>query len=102
MNLEKENYNVIHFDNVTEAGVHYIKKAFQLTLLDLKLTEKDDFSGEKFWELIKKHNVDTPVIIISGEEDERIEKAKKIINPIAIFKKPLNIGNLIKKLKEIL
>lgn len=104
LNLEKEeeDYSVYIFDNVTEPTS--ILKNFHLIILDLNLTKTDPITdAEKWIDILKQHNWKIPpIIIISGEEEERIEKAKLKINPVETFTKPIKIEELTKKLNALL
>ena len=104
MNLEQAGYEAMCFVDVQEASKYYLKNFFDLTLLDLNLNNhaKNNISGEKFWNIIKKFGVDTPVIIVSGESDDRLREAEQVIKPIKIFKKPLDYNELTKCIEDTL
>ena len=105
LRLEKFGYDIYIFSNVSEAAEYYLKGAFDLTLLDLNLENTGNVSGEQFIELLKKfvNKEDLgDIIVISGEDEERIKNAVDITGAVCYFKKPLVYTDLIIKIKEIL
>lgn len=88
--------------DVYEANKYLLKPVFKILLLDLRLQD-ENMSGEKYFETIKKlgYANNLKLIIISGEPDERISNAEKLINSVASFKKPVKFEDLKNKIKEI-
>lgn len=101
LNLSKIGYEVFLFSNLIESTKYYIKDIFDLTLLDLNLSKTDSLSGEQFIDILNKFGKTTPIIIISGESESRINSAMHQTNALCYLKKPLNISELIKKIQEV-
>ena len=100
-NLQKENFQVYDFNNVTDPTP--VLEQFGLIILDLNIEKTDPLkNAEKWIEILKKYEIPVPpVIIISGESEERIKNAVKQTNAVDYFKKPFNIKEMVKRVKEI-
>jgi len=95
-------YNVFAFDNLTKLTKDFFRNKANLIILDLNLDSSEKLMGEEAGEILKKFDKDIKFIIISGESEERIEKAKNRINPVAIFRKPLDYQALLEKIKKVI
>lgn len=102
LHLEKADYEVFIFDNVTNATQQYLNGDFNLTLLDLNLGKTENITGEQFISILRKFQSTIPIIIISGEGEDRIIKAMQTTGAICYFKKPLKINEIVRKINKIL
>lgn len=99
-NLTNSGYNIISSIDSIEGISNFIKQKADLILLDLNLPF---LSGETVIESLERNKIlkKTPIIIISGESNVRIDNAIKKIKPLKTFKKPFLLNSLIKYIDEL-
>jgi len=105
--LKKNRDYIIDKANDVGKAVELMRnKMYNLILLDLKLPTKGWKGGYEILKRKKKlpFNVDTPVIIVSGEHNEQSIKSNiaEEDNIAGIFIKPVENEDLLKRVMEIL
>ncbi len=94
--LKEEGYNVIGF-----SGSYLLLKTIRIVHPDLILLDLHfgDIDGREFCSYIKESELDTNVILISG--DEGIKNIKRIDGaPDDVLLKPFDMSELISKIKH--
>lgn len=97
--LSKSGFNVLTFDRGSKFLDHVKKENTDFILMDLYLT---DFSGTEILKILRWEvkDIQTPVIIITGSEADRIECYK--LGADDFIKKPIIWKELIAKIKNMI
>lgn len=69
-----------------------------IIILDLKMKCLD---GDKFLKELRSRNIDTPVIVITGFQDDALKERVERLGVEAILEKPASIIELQKKIAEL-
>ncbi len=94
--LRKNGYGVIECVTGKNAlGIINGDKPFDLVILDLKMPGID---GIKIMNVMKRLGKRVPVILITGSIDEEIKE----LGADALFLKPIDLNDLLAKIKEML
>jgi len=99
--LETRGFEVAAASNAVESGMELATKPPDLILMDLKMPGIDGFQA---CEAIKRNPVtkEIPIIVVSALSDESDIKRARKAGVADYFVKPVDMGKLIKKIKEIL
>lgn len=99
--LEARGFEVITANNSVECGMELATEPPALILMDLKMPGIDGFQA---CEAIKRNPVtkEIPIIVVSALSDESDIKRARKAGVADYFVKPVDMGKLIKKIKEIL
>lgn len=99
--LELRGYEVVVAGDAVQAKIELAARQPSLILMDLKMPGIDGF---KTCEAIKANAAtkDIPIIIISALNDEDSVKRARGIGAVEYVVKPIEVENLIKKIKELL
>lgn len=94
-----KNYKITQIHSDGKRALDYIlSEKIDVVLLDLNLP---GMTGIEILECIKEKNINTNVIVISGEQSLMYKLISKKLDVYATFMKPLNADVLIGKLEEI-
>ena len=99
--LEARGFEVVVANNSVECGMELATEPPALILMDLKMPGIDGFQA---CEAIKRNPVtkEIPIIVVSALSDESDIKRARKAGVADYFVKPVDVGKLIKKVKEIL
>lgn len=99
--LQQENFNVV----VANDGDVGIKMAEQelpdLIILDIMMPKMDGYTCLKEIRKLPKIK-DTPVLLLSGKEEEKVKDLFAFQKISGYMEKPFELDNLVSKVKEIL
>lgn len=99
--LQQENFNVV----VAEDGDVGIKMAEQelpdMIILDIMMPKMDGYTCLKEIRKLPKIK-DTPVLLLSGKEEEKVKDLFAFQKISGYMEKPFELDNLVSKVKEIL
>lgn len=84
-------YTVKKYSNPKEAVLAHKKEKFNLVITDYHMTE---MNGIEVIRAIKQHDADIPIILLSGNADEEIEKLSVQSGASAFLTKPLDFEKL--------
>ncbi len=101
LNLELEDYEVVHTGNGRDALKYFHEQHFDLILLDVMLPEVDGF---QICEQIRLTNMDVPILMLTAKDSpmDRVNGLKKgaddyLTKPFNLEELLLRINNLIKR-----
>jgi two-component system phosphate regulon response regulator PhoB len=99
--LELRGFEVITTSNAVEAGIRLASRLPSLILMDIKMP---GINGLDACDAIKRHapTKDVPIIIVSGLSDDGTIKKARRLGIVDYFVKPVNMENLIQKIREVL
>lgn len=99
--LTDEGYTIETAGNGAEALFLLGGKKFDLVLLDTNMPTMDGFQLLK---IMKDNNIHTPVIILSGDEQEELEDRGLNLEPgiLEYLHKPVQPALLVPKIKKLL
>ena len=99
LNLELENYQVVHADNGKRALALFKAQQFNLVVLDIMLPEIDGFT---LCDLFRDQNKTIPIIILSARNSsaDKIEGLK--LGADDYLSKPFNLEELLLRIKNLL
>ena len=101
MRFEQENFNVVVADDGDVAIKMAEKEQPDLIILDIMLPKMDGYSCLK--EIRKLPNAkDTPVLVLSGKEEEKVRDLFVFQKISGYIEKPFELDNVVSKIKEIL
>lgn len=105
LNLEMEDYEVVHTDNGREAIRIFHEQHFDLLILDVMLPEIDGF---QICEQVRLTNLDVPIIFLTAKDTapDRITGLKKgaddyLTKPFNLEELLLRVQNLIKRSAKV-
>jgi predicted GH43/DUF377 family glycosyl hydrolase len=96
--LTDEGYDVEVASDGADALIAIAGKRFDLILLDVNMPTLDGF---KLMEIMKKKNIKTPVIVLSGDDQEKL-KRKGLHDAAGFIPKPLSVKVLLSEVKKLL
>ena len=99
LNLELENYQVVHADNGKKALALFKAQQFNLVVLDIMLPEIDGFT---LCDLFRDQNKTIPILILSARNSsaDKIEGLK--LGADDYLSKPFNLEELLLRIKNLL
>lgn len=99
LNLELENYQVVHADNGKRALALFKAQQFNLVVLDIMLPEIDGFT---LCDLFRDQNKTIPILILSARNSsaDKIEGLK--LGADDYLSKPFNLEELLLRIKNLL
>lgn len=99
--LTGEGYTIESASDGAEALLLMDGRHFDLLLLD---TNMPTMNGFQLLETMKRNNIDTPVIVLSGDEQEELEEKGLCLEPgtLEYLSKPIQPSLLLPKIKKIL
>ena len=99
--LTDEGYEIETADNGAEALYLLGGRNFALVLLDTNMPTMDGFQLLK---VMKENDINTPVIILSGDEQEELEDRGLSLEPgiREYLHKPVHPANLVPKIKKMM
>ena len=99
LNLELENYQVVHADNGKKALALFKAQPFNLVVLDIMLPEIDGFT---LCDLFRDQNKTIPILILSARNSsaDKIEGLK--LGDDDYLSKPFNLEELLLRIKNLL
>ncbi len=97
--LSSEGYDVEIATDGAEALISIGGKQFDLIIMDLNMPTLDGFQLMK---IIKKRNIDTPVIVLSGDEQHDLEEKGLDLSTVEFVSKPVNAFDLMLKVAPML
>jgi CheY-like chemotaxis protein len=102
--LEKNDFEVFLAKNGQDALVMAEDEQFDLIIADIRMPGMNGVETVKtICGMMDKNKLKLiPVIFITGYTDNEIEKEAKALNPIAYVYKPFDIGDFVKRIKEII
>lgn len=96
--LTDEKYDVEVASDGADALMAIAGKPFDLVLLDINMPTLDGF---KLMEIMKKKNINTPVIVLSGDDQEEL-KQKGLNGAAGFLPKPVNVELLLSEVKKLI
>ncbi|MCP5107316.1 MAG: response regulator [bacterium] len=99
--LTDEGYDVEVAPDGADALMTIGGKRFDVILLDVNMPTLDGFA---VMEIMKKKNISTPVIVLSGDNEEELQDKGLTLEPGAVefIQKPVTPGELLTKVKTLL
>lgn len=95
--LSGEGYDVELAGDGAEALMSIGAKTFDVILLDINMPNLD---GLQLMDIMRKKNIQTPVIILSGDDKEEVEAKSKALGAKAYQQKPVKGGPLLDLIKQ--
>lgn len=96
--LTDEEYDVEVASDGADALMAIAGKRFDLILLDINMPTLDGF---KLMEIMKKKNIKTPVIVLSGDDKEEL-KRKGLNSAAGFIQKPVDVELLLSEVKKLI
>lgn len=97
--LNEEGYDVELASDGAEALLSIGAKRFDVILMDVNMPTLDGFQLMK---IMKNKNIDTPVIVLSGDDKEDLESQGLQLDAVGFLNKPINPVLLLEKVKDLI
>jgi len=96
--LKLNGFNVRGFESPSQAIRQYDPNAVDAVITDYHFPK---MKGTEVVKAIHRKKYDAPVIVITGDQDKRIETISLQTGASAFFRKPLEIGKIIAALEKV-
>jgi FixJ family two-component response regulator len=96
--LEARGFKVCDFSDSYSLFAYGVRKSASCFILDVNLPDE---SGLKILSRLRQNNIQLPVIMISGQSDNRMKAEAKRLNATAFFDKPVVMKEFIEALENI-
>lgn len=101
--LERHGYEVYMAKNGSDAVVLAEEEEFDLVISDIRMPGKNGVEVvRELADIFKTKGVKVPAIFITGYADEKLEKAAKELNPVAVIHKPFDYARFLECVENAL
>ena len=92
------NFSIVNVPSAEE-GFLEMRQGVDLVIVDLKLP---GMQGTEFIQRIQRTTPETPIIVITGEDDPQLHRQVRSLNLAGFFLKPLEVDDLTAAIRRIL